>query len=281
MEKDFLKKEEVLVRKVDEGNIFSTDKKHIMSLGMIDGTKKTYYVPTYNGVFVEVLNEDECRAAEEILGLEKGSMNRNKVKNNYWAKYKIEVPKDGLTLHLDNINDYIAYKVLVANKSLIADSLETLKNRRLLSYEFFISKANEEATEGKKSLDVLQKAFNEYAKIDKKKDEKRIILELMMNTVLSEKMTDEEISNKYKEYLVGNPQKFLNTISDKHFEMKKFIQKALQKGVLCYKGLNIILKSNQMPLSAGSETADMLAAVSYLENPAHSDVKALIESQMI
>lgn len=60
------------------------------------------------------------------MGLPYNALSIYKKEDNYWDNYQVRLGKGETPLNLSNPNDYINYKVLLANRDFIAPSLEAL-----------------------------------------------------------------------------------------------------------------------------------------------------------
>ena len=122
-----LRKERVIVRFIPRSNDNITDRKHVAYGGMMDGAVRGFTVPMLsNGSYKNVLTDDEKTYLEDILGLEVNGLSVYNKKDNYWDNYLIRLTKQDTILDLSLPEDYIKYKVLLANKETVAPSMGKL-----------------------------------------------------------------------------------------------------------------------------------------------------------
>ena len=63
------------------------------------------------------------------MGLEINALSIYKKEDNYWENYRIRLTKQDTTLDLSYPEDFIKYKVLLANTNNIAKNVETLQDK--------------------------------------------------------------------------------------------------------------------------------------------------------
>jgi hypothetical protein len=110
-----------------------TNPKHVLYGGMAETAVRTFVVPMLSsGVYVNVLTDSEKAFLEEVMGLEYNALSIYKKENNFWDDAndfgisKVKLQKQDNYLDLSNPEDYIRYKILLANKDFVAPSLEAL-----------------------------------------------------------------------------------------------------------------------------------------------------------
>ena len=68
-----------------------------------------------SGAYVNVLTNDEKTYLEKSMGLEPNALSVYLKRDNYWANYSVRLTKGDNYLDLSIPDDYIKYKVLLAN----------------------------------------------------------------------------------------------------------------------------------------------------------------------
>ena len=123
--KNCLKNERILVRFVPKEDSNITNPKHILYGGMAEGAVKYYTVPILasTGTYKNILTDDEKAFLESYMGLEYNALSVYNKTNNFWANFTVRLTKHDNYLDLSDPNDYIKYKVLLANTDFIADSI--------------------------------------------------------------------------------------------------------------------------------------------------------------
>ena len=130
-----LRNKKVIVRHVPKVSGLVSNPKHIYYGGMAENAIRYYTVPQLqSGKYVNVLTNDEKEFLEETMGLEVNALSIYKKENNYWDNFKIRLTKHDTVLDLSYPDDYIKYKVLLANEDMIAKSITT----RFAIISFFI-----------------------------------------------------------------------------------------------------------------------------------------------
>lgn len=73
-----------------------------------------------------MLTNSEKAFLEEYMGLPYNALSIYKKVDNYWENSQVRLTKGETPLDLRDPNDYIKYKILLANKDFIAESLSAL-----------------------------------------------------------------------------------------------------------------------------------------------------------
>lgn len=131
-----LRNERIIIRHVPKlSGIWGNNPKHILSGGMAEGATRTFTVPRLSsGMFVNVLTDKEKAFLEEVMGLEYNALSVYKKENNFWDDSNeggintVRLTKQDNYLNLSDPEDYIRYKILLANKNFIAPSLQALQD---------------------------------------------------------------------------------------------------------------------------------------------------------
>ena len=139
-----LRNEKVYLRFVPKND--SLPKGHVLSGGKADGARMSLCVPMLrSGQYKNILTNDEKDFLEEALGLDNNALSVYKTENNYWDNYHVLIPdvKEGLHLDLSNPEDYIKYKVLLANNDIVAPSVKERMERFQATYQFEMVRESE------------------------------------------------------------------------------------------------------------------------------------------
>ena len=175
-----LRNEKVIVRFVPKDNDNIVDRKHVAFGGMMDNAVRGFTVPMLsNGTYRNVLTDNEKSYLEEILGLEINGLSVYNKKDNFWDDYLIRLNKQDTILDLSIPEDYIKYKVLLANKDTIAPSMKELKEARKATYEYVIMEPNEEFADSRNRVNNTMKCYEEFGAIKDKFDVLRCIIETL------------------------------------------------------------------------------------------------------
>ena len=153
-----LTNKKLLVRYVPKQSGIITNPKHIFYGGMGEGSKRVFTVPKLNSTrtYLNVLTNSEKTFLEQYMGLEYNDLSVYNKKNNFWSGYKVTLTKSDIYLDLSNPEDYIKYKVLLANKDYIAPSLAELQDRPKATYQFVLIN-EEDRLDPFKLLEIIEK----------------------------------------------------------------------------------------------------------------------------
>ena len=143
-----LRKETVIVRFLPRKHgIWGNNPKHVLAGGMAESAIKTFVVPLLSsGAFKNVLTNAEKDYLEYIMGLEPNALSVYKKVDNFWSTAtegtinKVTLMKGDNRLDLSNPEDYIRYKILLANNNVVAPSLQALEDKPKATYQFVIIK---------------------------------------------------------------------------------------------------------------------------------------------
>lgn len=125
-----LRNERVIIRHINKPSNLVSNPKHVLYGGMAENASRTYTVPRLSsGGFVNVLTNDEKAFLENELQLEFNALSVHRKVDNFWDDSndigisRVRLLKQDTILDLSNPEDYIRYKILLANKDYIAPSL--------------------------------------------------------------------------------------------------------------------------------------------------------------
>lgn len=279
-----LRKEKIFVRFVPhESGLAGSDKKHVLSGARANGATTTICVPILSSTktYKNVLTNDEKDFLEQALRLEKNALSVYNTVNNFWQSYKIKInTKEGLHLDLSNPEDYIKYKVLLANNDLVAPSVEERMQRFKKSYQFeIVSEGNETDMENFK-VDALISGAAELGKIENDMDTMRVLAEILDTRPYGSNTTKAFLRTRLAKLLQQDPKGFYRSISDPLLHTKVVIRRAQELGKISRRGDYFYLASNGMPLCEDGENPTLAIAAKYLNAPSHQDIKFLLESEI-
>ena len=173
-----LRNERVVVRYVPKESGIVTNPKHILYGGMAENAVKYFTVPQLeSGKLVNILTDDEKEFLEDIMGLEFNALSIYKKENNYWSNKQVRLVKQDNILDLSDPEQYIKYKILLANKDEIAPSLQALQDMPKATYKYVIIKEGEETSNARQEMSATMQAYMEYGKYEKDADTLRTIIE--------------------------------------------------------------------------------------------------------
>lgn len=276
-----LRKERVIVRFVPKENDNIVDRKHVAFGGIMENSVRGFTVPKLsNGTYRNVLTDNEKAYLEELLGLEVNGLSVYNKKDNYWDNYIIKLSKQDTILDLSDPEDYIKYKVLLANKDLVAPSMRVLKEFRRATYEYVIMEPNEEFSDSRNRVNNTMKCFEEFGAIKDKFDILRCIIETIDGRPIAANTKIEFLQAKATDLITSNPKSFLDTITDPLLNTKVTIKKAVEAGIISKRGEYYYLREDGSPLCGNNEDPTFTIAARYLSLPQNQELKFAIEAKL-
>lgn len=278
-----LRNEKIYVRFVPHEGLAGSDPKHVLSGHKANGVKTTISVPILSSTktFKNVLTNDEKEFLEKALNLDPNALSVYNTKNNFWADYKIKIDtKEGLHLDLSNPEDYIKYKVLLANSDLVAPSVQERLERPKRSYQFEIVSENNEIEMETFKADALINGAVELGKIENDVDTMRVLAEILDATPYSQTTTKAFLKTRLSKILKNDAKAFYRAITDPMLHSKVLIRRGQELGKISKRGDYFYLASNGSPLCNDNENPTFAIAARYLNEPAHQDLKFLLENEL-
>lgn len=257
----------------NRGMASSVDKSHVISGNMLKGATKKYTAPLLrNGSIANVLTSQE----KEYLEKEMGGVDLS-VYSDFWNDTYVSLQKTDNRLDLTNINDYIAYKILLSNKNLIAPNWASRNDK--MSYEFVIVEEGAELKENKKKYDAKKEAFKLYGKIEEDRRLLLGVLKLLTNKPISNNPTLDWLQAQVEERIDTEPSKFIGLIKDGSFHTKLLINEGVDVGVIV-KESNKYSTVDGLELCEADEIPTFSNAVRYLDSDRNEEVRSLIEAKI-
>ena len=276
-----LRKERVIVRFVPKENDNIVDRKHVAFGGMMDGAVRGFTVPVLsNGTYKNVLTDNEKTFLEDVLGLEVNGLSVYNKKDNYWDNFLIRLTKQDTILDLSDPEDYIKYKVLLANKDLVAPSMKQLREARRATYEYVIMEPNEEFSDSRNRVNNTMKCYEEFGAIKDKFDILRCIIETIDGRTVASNTKIEFLQAKATDLIASNPKLFLETITDPLLNTKVLIKKAVEANLISKRGEYYYFREDGSPLCGPNEDPTFTIAARYLSLPENQELKFAIEAKL-
>ena len=282
-----LRNEKIKVRFIKRNNGLPDN--HVLSGGMAEGSKMTLVVPRLNtGTFVNVLTDAEKSFLEEYMGLEYNALSIYKKPDdeNFWNDAnanginKVVLIKGDNYFDLSNPQDYIKYKILLANKNIICPSLTTLKETPKATYRFVIIAEGEESKQAKTNMNNTMRCYKEYGKIEENIDLLRIIVETIDGRPTAPSVKLEFLQNKCNTLIQNDPKKFLSVITDPLLSTKSLIKLSIENGSIANRGNYLYLRSDNTPLCEQNEEPTLNFAAKYLNAPKHQDILFALQAKL-
>lgn len=276
-----LRKEKIIIRYIPKENDSITDRKHVAFGGMMDNAVRGFTVPMLtNGTYRNVLTDNEKTYLEEVLGLEVNALSVYNKKDNYWENYLIRLTKQDTILDLSDPEDYIKYKVLLANKDTIAPSMKTLREGRKATYEFVIMEPNDEFSDSRNRVNNKVKCYEEFGAIRDKFDVLKCIIETIDGRPIANNTKIEFLQSKATDLIDSNPKLFLDTVTDPLLNTKILIKKAVEAGLISKRGEYYYFREDGSPMCGPNEDPTFTVAAKYLSLPQNQELKFSIETKI-
>ena len=282
-----LRNEKIKVRFIKRNNGMPDN--HVLSGGMAEGSKMTLVVPRLNtGTFVNVLTDAEKSFLEEYMGLEYNALSIYKKPDdeNFWNDAnanginKVVLIKGDNYFDLSNPQDYIKYKILLANKNIICPSLTALKETPKATYRFVIIAEGEESKQAKTNMNNTMRCYKEYGKIEENIDLLRMIVETIDGRPTAPSVKLEFLQNKCNTLIQNDPKKFLSVITDPLLSTKSLIKLSIENGSIANRGNYLYLRSDNTPLCEQNEEPTLNFAAKYLNSPKHQDILFALQAKL-
>ncbi len=284
-----LRNERVIVRHIPKQSGMVTNPKHILYGGMAENAKKTFVVPRLSsGVFVNVLTDSEKAYLEEIMGLEYNALSvyKRPESENYWNDgndtgiSRVTLGKDDNYLNLADPEDYIRYKILLANKDFIAPSMQALEDSPKETYQFVIIAEGEETKMAKNNMSYTMRCYKEFGKVEEDADTLRTIIELIDGRPTSPHSKLEFLQTKANNLIQADSKLFLRVITDPLLSTKVLIKKAIAANLISNRGNYLYMRNDNSPLCESNEEPTLNIAAKYLNSPKHQEIKFGIEAKL-
>ena len=280
-----LRNEKICVRYVPRQSHMVTDPKHILYGGMADDAVKTFVVPKLTtGTYVNVLTNSEMAFLEEYLGMDKGTLSVYKKQDNFWSDAnpqginKVRLRKQDNYLDLSVPEDYIRYKILLANKDFIAPSIQALEDKPKATYQYVIIAGSEQVSSAKKNMDITRECYMEFGKIEKDVETLMTVVELLDGRNVAPNTSIDFLHTRIDTFIQSNPKSFLKTVKDETLPTKVLIRRSINTGGIIKRGDYLYLKSDGKPLCEDKEEPVLSTAVKFLNNPRNQAIKLGLEA---
>lgn len=282
-----LKNTRVIVRFVSKqsGNI--TNPKHVLYGGMAENAARTFVVPRLSsGMFVNVLTDKEKNFLEEVMGLEKNALSIYKKKDNFWDDSneegisRVRLTKQDNYFNLADPEDYIRYKILLANKDYIAPSLQALQDAPKATYQFVIIEEGEETKMNTNKMSLTMQCYKEFGKIENDKDTLKFIVEVVDGRPLAKNVKLDFLHSKVNDLIQSNSKIMLKTMTDTLLPSKVLLKQAIEVGAVSKRGNFLYLRKDNTPLCESGEEPTLNVAARYINSPKHQEILFYLQAQV-
>ena len=257
------------------GMASNVDKNHVIAGGMLTNAIRKFSAPIQrNGSIKNVLTNEEKEYLENLTGLNLS------VYGEFWQTFFVTLQKEDANNRFDLSNpmDYISVKILESlTKEEIAPNWAARNQKQ--TYQFVITRGDEEMNEDKKRFDYKKDAFKLYGKIEDDKDKLLGVYKLLTNKPVSNDTSLKWLQTKIEEIIDTKPMSFVNVVNDKTFYTKMLITDAVDKGVIV-KTSNKYTTADGLDLCNSGEIPTFDNAVAYLDSPKNQEVRDIVEAKI-
>ena len=285
---NYLRNERVIIRFVPRPTSMVQNPRHILYGGMSETATRSFVVPRLNstGLFKNVLTNEEKDFLERAMGLEYNALSIYNKKDNFWDDSnpmgigRVTLHKQDNYLDLSVPEDYIKYKILLANKDSIASSLQELEDRPKATYQVVIISEGAETSANLNRMDITMKCYMDYGKIETDIAALKTVIELIEGRPISPNVKLDYLQGKVNEYIQKNPRQFYNIIKDELLPAKILIKKCVEAGLIGRKNDTYYLKQDNSPLCEMNEESTLNNAARYISSIKRQDLKYLLEAKL-
>ena len=276
-----LRNERIIVRYVPKESGIVTNPKHILYGGMAENAVKYFTVPQLeSGRLVNVLTDEEKEFLEYIMGLEYNALSIYKKENNYWSNRQVRLLKQDNILDLSDPEQYIKYKILLANKDDIAPSLQALQDIPKATYKFVLIREGEETSNARQEMSATMQAYMEYGKYENDADTLRTIIETIDGRPLAVNTKVEFLQTRVNKLIQADAKLFLKVITDPLLPTKVTIKRAVEAGLVSNRGGFFYLREDGSPLCSNNEDPTFNIAAKFLASPKNQSIKFSLEAKL-
>ena len=282
-----LRNERVIIRHIPKESGMVTNPKHILFGGMAENAVRTFVVPRLSsGMFVNILTDSEKAFLEEVMGLEYNALSIYKKVDNFWDDSnengisRVRLTKQDNYLNLADPEDYIRYKILLANKDYIAPSLQALQDSPKATYQFVIISEGDETKSAKDNMSTTMMCYKEFGKIENDINTLRVIVETIDGRPTAPTVKLEFLQGRINTLIQADSKIFLRVITDPMLSTKVLIKRAIEAGLISNRGNYLYLKSDNTPLCEVNEEPTLNIAAKFLNAPKNQEIKFALEAKL-
>jgi len=246
----------------------------------LEGTFDKLMVPQLrNGQLANVLTDEEKEYLESVMLMEENDLSIYKKKDNFWHSFSVSLGKEPLILDLSDPNDYIKYKVLLANSYVVAPDVKSINNGG--KYKYYIEDEEEVTRIQSQKANIYKQAWMGYAKIEDSKEKLRTFLIVFNETFtpvtkkLDRSSKLDFLQKEVSQIVENRTNDFVDIITDKNYDTKALIAEGVQTGVIEKKGSKYYLTGGVDKIGD-----DFVGAIEFLNSPQNQETRLLIEERI-
>lgn len=288
-----LRNERIVVRHIPKDSGLFSGKNHVLSGGMAETSQKIFSVPKLqSGIFVNVLTDAEKDYLEMIMGLETNALSVYKKTNNFWDETnpngigKVILFKQDNYFDLSNPEDYIRYKILLANKDFICPSPQELQRNPKRTYQFVIIEKGADSRMDEAAIGNKQKCYMEFGKISDDRHLMSMVIEILDNRNVAASSEMSWLKVRIDEWITKNPTKTLSVLTDPMLKTKVLLKKAINAGMVVERGKYLYMNetigsvNKGEPLCESGEEPLFDIAARFLNHPKRQETKFRLEESL-
>ncbi len=209
--------------------------------------------------------DDEARL-EKALRMTPGSL--NKYNDDYWANYKIKIPKEGRTFYLENPKDELDVLVLKAHPDIANSAMEVMDSP---DATHFLTSVEKEAEVSNAKDSAERRAIKVYTQLttEEKADVLKVyaLLSGKPAAKITKSTSTDMIESMLYKKLKDDAEEFVRIVEDPSFKTRVLIDNLVSK--------KILIKSGSKYVVHGGDTvgATLQDTIDFLEEPSNQDVK--------
>ena len=210
------------------------------------------------GVLNTGLTEDDERRLEKKMHMSPGTL--SKYNKDYWTMFRIDVPKEGITLDTNNPEEEVKYLVLKAHQRVANSEMERFDTPFA---EYVMTSVEQEAKMENKKSKLKRKAYKVFSNMST--TEMKDVLKVMGKRAGDDASVD-FVESQLDKIVTDSPQDFINTVEDPTFAMRAFIDDCIASRVLVKNGTKYQLPGGDVVGYTLEQT------IEYLKNPDNQEV---------
>lgn len=275
-----LRNERVIVRHINKPSGLVDNPKHIFFGNIAPTAIKRFCVPKLSRTnsYVNVLTDSEKKFLEAYMGLEYNALSIYNKTNNYWKNRWVKLGKDDTVLDLSNPEQYIDYKILLANKDFICPSLQYYEDHPIKTYQYMIVSDKDYEKKEEENMSLTMRCYKAFGKIEDDADTMRVIIETMEGKPTATTSKLSFLKGRINTLIQQNPKMFIKLVSDEYLPTKVLIKKATEQHILTKR--NDLYYYENQPLCEDGQNSTYNIAANYLNNPKHQQLKFTIEAKL-
>lgn len=260
--------------------------KHVLYGNMAENAYRVFVTPKLqSGYYVNVLTDEEKEFLEDAMGLEYNALSVYKKEGNFWdgdidSISRVKLYKTNNYLDLSNPEDYIKYKILLANKNYIAPSLQVLQDTPKATYQFVIVREEEANKTAKSNMSNTMKCYKEFGKIEEDADKLRLIIETIDGRKTAPGTKLDFLQTRVNNLIQADPKLFLKVVTDSLLDTKVLIKKCIDAGIITYRGNGLYLREDNSPLCDHNQEPTLNNAALYLNSPKRQDLLFSLQNKV-